>query len=398
MIIIFQNVVHSAGTIDLYTGIGVDYRYFSRIDNETYQSTQQINRLYFMGEFKRDLYFGRLGDIYLKFDLSKYQLNYAEDKYFSPGIPFLVEDGKNEDYFLHNIKSKISLKIPKLDIKMLLEYDEKTEFSVDEKNFKKIGKITDDIKDLKGTIKSLNDRDWERSQNYFISRDDKVSFMLNYNKYEYYKKFETSNYMKLEDVFKYGIDISKIVGFFVEKNKKEFQLYDKNESNNRYKLGFVDYFGQETTYKLNNFRFKGYYLLTENQYKGDIFNNKYATLTSMYDIDKNRMLTLEYVYGYQIDKYTKELEKQNKIKLNYQYRSDEYLYYVAYQNIISKNIYENIDNSSYTYDEANIVLSGNVSGPGKLIIKSSGINYLTLNLTIDNSNFNQNITVFTGAG
>lgn len=391
--LIFEKPLYASGMIDLSTGISTDYRYFKRDDNATYKDTQQLDRLYIAGELSRDFYLRRLGDLYIKFDLSKYNLNRLENKYFSPTIPFLDNKENNDNYFLHNIKSKLSLNIPKVDLKILAEYEENTKFSVDNSNFKKIGKITDDIEDLKGTIKSLDDRDLQRSQNYFIAREGKINTMINYNRYEYEKKFETSNYMKLEDIFKYGIDINKIAGILVEKNVKKFKNDEKNETIKKYKIGLIDYFGSETTYKLNKLNLKGYYSFVENEYKESIFKDRYGVLGTDYEIDSNRNLNLDYEYIYKKDKYTNELKESNLLKASYAFSSTDYSYYLKYKKTNVESFYENIDNSSYTYDEANSVLSNTVEGPGKLIIKSVGNNLINLNMTVDGTNINQNVSV-----
>ncbi len=390
---------YTAGMLDVSAGIGVDYKSYERSgDNSSFKESQQLDKLYLKGEFARDLYFRRLGDIYLKFDLAKYNLNSYEGKNETLYFPFIAKDNASKsDYFLHDIKSKITLNIPKLDVKLLIEYDEKTDFSINDRDyFTKIGKMNDDIESLKGLSKSLNDRDWQRNQNYFISRDGSVSFMVNYNKYEYDKRFEVSNYLKEEEIFKYGLDIKRIVGFYIEDNSKQFSTGKSNESNTKYKLGTIDYFGNDRTYSWKNVKLRAYYQLDSSEYDSREFQNKYGILGVKYEINKNKSVGLEYQHKDNYDKYTSDYEKSDKLKGKFEHLSNEINYYLSLTSSKVKNIYPSNENLNLTFDEINNLLSGQINGKGKITIKTINANLLNLNLILDGNTVNQNVLVTTG--
>lgn len=387
--------IYAAGFLDLSAGIGVDYKSYSRDADNISKQSQQLDKIYLQGEFARDLYFKRLGDIYLKFDLSKYKLSDYQGETKAINIPFFSKDNASKsDFFLHDITTKINLNIPKVDLKLLMEYSEETKFSVnDNEFFTKVGKTTDDIEELRGLHRSLNDRDWQRNQNYFLSRDGDVSFMANYSRYDYDKTFETVNYMTLEDVLKFGIDLKRIAGIYFEDNTKKFKNKSSDETLKKYKIGTIDYFGNDRVYKFNKFRIKTYYQSNINEYKSRKSDNKYGVFDLIYDINDNRNIGIEYEYKDVYDKYTVDYEKYERVKGKYEYQSKDLSYYLFLSAAKQNNIYPSSENVIFTFDEINNLLSTEIKGKGKITIRTINSNLLSLNLTLDDVVFSQNILV-----
>jgi len=362
--------------------LDVNYKNYSNKDNSTSKDeTSQIDSLYLKLNWKRDFYNKRLGEMNLNLDISNYRLNYFNSNR-SIDIPFLGSKGDiNESKVIPNYGVNLHLNIPKTYFKVLLDISEKNELSINEKQyFTKIGKNTDDFEELKGLFYSLNDLDKSRAQNYLITRDSDLSLMFNYTQYNYDRKYETNNYMTDETYLKGGVNILKNFGIFAEKTTKTFKTGENNEEKRLYKIGSINYFGDEEKNRYKNTIYSGYYMFDEIDYKNEKFKNINFKLDLNQILNKENDILLNIIRKNTHDKYTGDKDDLYEGKLTYRYDSRDLAFYTSALFHKSDYTIEQTDMIKYTFDDFNTSLNNTILGTGFISIKNISTGTITLNL------------------
>ncbi|BAI80235.1 hypothetical protein DEFDS_0757 [Deferribacter desulfuricans SSM1] len=394
--ILFINVQFVfAGYIYLNTGLETLFKSYSKSeDNESklYEGGQ-IDRLFLTTKYKREFLRGRLGDLKFDLNLDKYHMNYFYNEKPSFSVPFSNNNGDNTDKYNKSINGRLNLKFPKKQTEITLEYSEDKLFKTDsDVYFNSLSKIKTDIQELDGVVKSLDDYDKNKMQNYYFYKYGTINLMANYTEYKYYKGLESdTNYLKIDTIKKAGVDIKNKVGFNFEQEIKKFNLGDDDSDKKTYLFGLVDAFGFPTLLKFGDLKFDGYAKHIDENFEGSNFNSKFYQLSTTYE--KNQYtLFLSYNYEYNEDKYVNDIDKYNVGTIGLDYDSKDLTYYteIKYKKgVITSN---NLDNNSYSFNNFLAIISSGLNGSGSVIIKNSGTSSVVIDLSgliVDgNNNFN----------
>ncbi|KAA0258925.1 hypothetical protein FHQ18_02975 [Deferribacter autotrophicus] len=374
-----------AGYLSLNTGIETQFKsYFRSEENSSkYYEGSQVDNLFLNTDYKRDFLRGRLGSLRLNLNLDQYNMNYFENVKPKVSFPFTSNsDAKNTEDFDYSLNGKLNFRIPKKNIELFVEYSDSKVLDVDsEKYFNSLPKIKADISELEGINTSLNNYNRNKMQNYYFYKYGKINFMANYTEYSYKKILETdSNYLTKEAHKKVGIDIKNLVGFNYKQEIKEFNLGEENSDKKIYTFGMVDSFGFPTLLKFKDLKIEGFGKITEEDYEGNKYNDRYYKVSTNITEGKHSV-TGTYTYEYNEDKYINDINTTHNISGNYDYSSKDFDFYT---NIIftKENLkVTSIDEGIFSYNELNAILSNGIYGSGYILIKNTGSNTVTLDLS-----------------